>query len=227
VGEFIRAIAAGADNGIITTNWDIVVENRLADAGIKYNHGIPMHYVDGSPMPLSGVEVLKLHGSTHWLYCDSCRRVVSGRPRDPKLALHTPAFLESRDFTALNVPDPMAGGYGPSPMCPCCGARLSARVATFSYSKALEFYQFQGVWEAALRRLQKAKQWLFIGYSLPEADFELRHLLKTAELSTGGDRPEIRVVLGKDKAAVDRYQRFFGLSPRKIRRSGFQAWWSR
>jgi hypothetical protein len=228
ISQFVQAVAAGSGNTIITTNWDIVVENRLFEAGLPYHHGIPMRYLTGPLMESTGLELLKLHGSTHWLYCDSCRRVFSGRAGDPKAALHSAAFLESRDFTALGLPNLLVPGSRPNPECPCCEARLSARVATFSYSKALGFYQFQGVWEAALRRLQQAKKWLFIGYSLPEADFELRHLLKTAELSRMyADRPNIQVVLYTDKPAVDRYRRFFGISPRAIRRAGFHNWWFR
>lgn len=228
VGEFIRAVAANPSNGIITTNWDVVVENRLVEAGLRYHHGIPVHRMDGRPMEHAGLELLKLHGSTHWLYCDSCRRVFTGDRGAPKLALERAAFLESRDFAALGAPDPLPRGASPSPICPFCEARLAARVATFSYSKALDYYQFQGIWEKALRLLQRTTQWLFIGYSLPEADFELRQLLKTAELSReGGVRPKISVVLYKDKPAVDRYRRFFGIGARAISRGGFQPWWAR
>ena len=85
-----------------------------------------------------------------------------------------------------------------------CQVRVSARVATFSFDKALGFYQFQGVWEGALRRLRTAKHWVFIGYSIPEVDFELRHLFKTAQLAGGGSRAlRVEVVLQNDPAARD------------------------
>jgi NAD-dependent SIR2 family protein deacetylase len=226
VGEFVRAVAEGRRNAVVTTNWDIVVENRLTDARYPYHHGIPMRYADGARMLKTGLPILKLHGSTHWLYCDSCRRVFSGNPGGPKAVLEIAAFLEESDFVALERPVPAGLHDRLAKLCACCGARLSARVATFSYSKALQFFQFQGVWEIALRRLQEARRWLFVGYSLPEADFELRHLLKTAELSRGPEnRPEITVVL-KDKDSPQRYRRFFGLPETAIIQHGFDAWWA-
>ncbi|WP_363755744.1 hypothetical protein [Sphingobium sp. LSP13-1-1.1] len=36
---------------------------------------------------------------------------------------------------------------------------------------------------------------MFIGYSMPAADFEFKHLLKRVQL-TEGDRPDITVITG-------------------------------
>ena len=99
--------------------------------------------------------------------------------------------------------------------CSRCGAPLSARVATFSFSKALGYFQFQAVWDASLRTLREAKTWLFIGYSLPEADFQIRHLLKTAQMGRKKP-PRIFVALlsptnaGPPDRTRENYERFFG-----------------
>ena len=66
-------------------------------------------------------------------------------------------------------------------------------------------------WRTAERYLKGTADWVFIGYSMPAADFEFKHLLKRVQL-TEGDRPDITVITGgKDAdATIDRYKKFFG-----------------
>jgi hypothetical protein len=72
---------------------------------------------------------------------------------------------------------------------------------------------FQKSWFAAERLLREATRWVFIGYSLPSADFEFKYLLKRMQLCRT-DRPEIIVVSGGDPESLDRtrqnYRKFFG-----------------
>jgi len=88
---------------------------------------------------------------------------------------------------------------------------LSTRLATFSYTKALDYPMFQTSWRAAQFLLRDARRWVFIGYSLPPADYEFKYLLKWVQLSRR-DRPELFLVAGGDAAENTRknYQRFFG-----------------
>ena len=56
---------------------------------------------------------------------------------------------------------------------------------------------------------------------MPEADFEFRQTLKSAELANlGGMRRSIHVVLKDDQDAAKRYMRYFGLSPVQIHQQG-------
>src|SRR5262249_52566192 len=88
-----------------------------------------------------------------------------------------------------------------------------SRIATFSYRKALDFPMFQKSWFAAEDLLRNAKKWVFIGYSLPAADYEFKYLLKRVQLSRK-DHPEIMVVSGGNakgvRLAYNHYRRFFG-----------------
>jgi hypothetical protein len=97
---------------------------------------------------------------------------------------------------------------------------LGTRIATFSYQKALDFPMFQKSWFSAERLLRSAPKWVFIGYSLPAADYEFKYLLKRIQLARTRP-PQFIVVTGGSKDDVDatysNYQRFFGTS---IRRAG-------
>ena len=94
--------------------------------------------------------------------------------------------------------------------------------------RLLVFFQFQGIWEEALRGLRGAKRWVFIGYSLPAADFELRHMLKTAQLAGQNSRAlQIDVVLYKDSAAQRRFKEFFGDKLGAVHTAGFESWFAK
>ena|SRR6266568_801708 len=96
-------------------------------------------------------------------------------------------------------------------------------VATFTYRKDLQGYH--AVWDAARLSLQLAGKWLFIGYSMPEADVEVRHLLKSTQLARRDPTTLlIDVILKEDCAAGMRYQRFFGLPSEKVFQDGAERW---
>jgi hypothetical protein len=79
---------------------------------------------------------------------------------------------------------------------------------------------FQTSWRDAEDLLRNAEEWVFIGYSLPAADFEFKYLLKRTQLSRGrtsGPRI-IAVVQGSETA--DNYKRLFGAALRRVFDSG-------
>lgn len=234
ISALLHALVRGTGNAVLSTNWDIVLEKHLQIVGATHDYVIPVELVRGTPlMGERRLKVLKLHGSSNWCYCDDCHRLFAYSIDEGKGTYKAWLFLEKRDFVAL-IGEERAkelidwNDSPPTPECRYCGVRLSARVATFSFDKALGFFQFQGVWEAALHQLRSAQKWIFIGYSLPEADFELRHLLKVAQLAGRPQRPlEIEVVLGDDLSALSRYQRFFGSRITSHSMEGFDAWWEK
>jgi len=61
--------------------------------------------------------------------------------------------------------------------------------------------------------LKSSDKWVFIGYSLPAADFEFKHLLKRVELALP-KRPKIIVISGGNDEATGRtlrnYSGLFG-----------------
>ncbi len=96
---------------------------------------------------------------------------------------------------------------------------LGTRIATFSYRKALDFPMFQKSWFAAEELLRSASKWVFIGYSLPAADYEFKYLLKRTQLSRQ-KQPGFIIVSGGTKGdvrrAYDNYHKFFGRTVNKL-----------
>jgi hypothetical protein len=98
--------------------------------------------------------------------------------------------------------------------CPFCSELgLGTRFATFSYRKAMDFPMYQRSWLTTERLLHEAKTWTFIGYSLPAADYEFKHLLKHVQLSRR-HLPKLALITGGKPRAVEdtqlNYQKFFG-----------------
>lgn len=228
--EFLNRLANDGDtHTLISTNWDIVAEKYLHPRRFSYG-GSVLAYDRASRQAAGAFKVEKLHGSSNWLYCDSCQRTFSGPIDTGKTTTRKYAFLEVRDFERLNASQHVRREVEHMQVdrlrCPDCAIPLSARVATFSYSKALGFNQFHLIWADALDRLRQAERWIMIGYSLPESDYRLRQMLKIAELAHGV-RPLKVIVVTKGKADIARYRRFFGkrLDRGDIEDKGFEEWW--
>ena len=224
---FLDRLAMGRNNTVISVNWDVIVENHLRLGGHGWDYGIPMCSLTAEPEHRTGrnLLLLKLQGSSNWLYCDSCRRVYSGPPSAGKIIRRGLIFLEERDFEILGSPLSVIDEVKRRKVhtkCKKCKTQLTARVATFSFSKAYDFFQFQSVWARALKRLIDAQEWLFIGYSLPEADYEIRHMVKTAQLASPYGRKLRITVVTKRGEAARRYMAFFGMRQGEIHQKGFK-----
>lgn len=205
---------------IITTNWDAHVESILEEAKLPFNYG-------GEEITLGGkrgdISLLKLHGCVNMSYCECCQQwnpLVGSWQAVTDYEL----LLDACDFLLLGADAALADllkGQLKEALSACrvCGARLGVPVLTFTYRKDLE--KFRVVWDLAKPALQLADRWLFVAYSMPEADVEVRHLLKSTQLARRNPAmPLIDVVLKGDCEASQRYQRFFGLPCERVFQDG-------
>lgn len=219
--HFLDAIDL-ADSYFVSLNWDVsleaVLEESRKGSSISYGQGIYRARLpegdrvievlkgDGDPV----VEVTKMHGSVNWLYCDCCRRAFWFAASEvPDIA---DQLLTQEEWRQIRP----NGKSKPRWSCPrCTGVELGTRIATFSYRKALDFPMFQRSWLRAEEALRRSSRWVFIGYSLPGADYEFKQLLKRVEVSKPR-RPTILTVTGgrPEMAAKTRlnYEKFFGKS---------------
>ena len=214
-------------SAFISINWDTVIERKLAElcniGSVDYGcEAIPSAFPkDGNiiarqelPAQATVMPVVKIHGSVNWLYCDNCRELYWFPPKDgSKVATQLLGREEGERFGLTDLTNCARWRCSNCPEVP-----LTTRIATFSYLKALDFPMFEKSWLSAERLLRVAKKWVFIGYSLPAADYEFKHLLKRVQLSRAKP-PEFLVITGGPSGAANdtyhNYQRFFG---RGIRR---------
>lgn len=212
---------------VVSLNWDIVAEKHLGVLNAQYKYDIDVRDMEGDAIERGPIRLYKMHGSSNWLYCDSCRQLYAPG-NSGKGALNLNAYLEPHDFQALRFKDVAEGvrQLTRNPRkCTWCRNRLAGRLATFSYRKAFSINQFQTIWDRAYSALARASRWLFIGYSMPEADFEFKHLLKAAQLA----RPKasdlsIYVLLKDDERAEARYKGYFGNHLEGVSQIGVEQW---
>lgn len=165
---------------VISTNWDTLLDDSIKsqistyypnDAVVDYCcHFSSFGSNDQSVMPglemlgLGGfsVKLLKLHGSLNWLQCPKCLRL----------------YVDFHNRIAI-------GQYVTPVNCRYCDTqfgvqsshKLISNLIMPTFLKNFSNPQYKLVWQAAGIELSEASRIVFIGYSLPQADFEMRQLL--------------------------------------------------
>ena len=140
------------------------------------------------------IKLLKLHGSMNWFQCPMCQRMYV-------------RFGEEIEIMKAAYCRHCRKNYG---MSEINSIKLQSNLLLPTYLKNLSNIQIKLVWQNAAIELSEATRIVFIGYSLPSADFEIRQLLARMI------RPdaEIQVVLYPDnphvEAEAERYRNFFG-----------------
>lgn len=204
-------------NNYVVLNWDTLLEKYLLSMypgiGIDYcNEGLPWQSgKDGAGNQI--IKIMKIHGSSNWLYCDNCRTLFydlyDSIPLYKKAGFKRTDLELFEDFRGVKNAERLLTGN----RCNLCGNIVSSHIATFSYRKTFRMNSFPSIWNEAEKALSHSDKWIFIGYSLPDADYEFKHLLKISELKfahTRKNRLTIDLVLLNSKNTILKYKNFFG-----------------
>lgn len=198
----------------VVLNWDTVLENYLRainpSIAIDYCNG-GKYYGEKFDNTAKRLKVIKVHGSSNWLYCDNCRVLINDT------YCHVPpiqrAGFKAADFTLFEEFLGIMPGTLEGENCFICGNVVSSHIATLSFRKSFRENSFPDLWSQAEDVLTQADKWIFIGYSLPQADYEFKHLLKISELKLSHikkEKPQIDIVLLNSKDTLTKYRSFFG-----------------
>lgn len=154
--------------GVITLNWDTLLERA-----VRPNYGLPVHTREGTRINRRSGPLLKLHGSVDWWRCTRCQGIV----KDSSLDI----FFEEQ-----------------CPICQKSGTRFDAVLMTPTLMKNPNEGPLEEVWRLAFVLLSGADEIVFMGYSLPQADHALYHLVMQAKRS---DAVVKAVLLEQDRLA--------------------------
>lgn len=206
---------------IISLNWDIILDNALhneleSDCSKRGDYD-PFGVVDyccyissiraNDSRVRSGlwtlgcrgynVKLLKLHGSMNWLKCPNCQRLFV-EFGDKQEILNLIGEMNCRHCEQFDIKN-----------------KLSGSLVMPTFLKDLSNFQIKLVWQNAGVEILEANRLVFIGYSLPQADFEFRQLLSRmvhpqasveVALFSDGSAGSERSFLEEKK----RYEQFFG-----------------
>lgn len=224
---------------VISTNWDILLDKTLRADVQKYNSSVttddddskslknkcvvdyccymssydPNDHLTKPGLEAIGaggfnIKLLKVHGSLNWLQCPRCARVYVSF--DEKIALLRHEKRSNCRHCENN--------YGTD-------THLIANVIMPTFLKNFLKTQYKLIWDNAGIELAEASKIIFVGYSLPQADFEMRQLLSRMVR----DNVEIEVVTyGCPQASglKDRYEIFFGKREIKWHQDGARAYFN-
>jgi len=210
---------------VLVINWDSVLEDtvywclrrargvRRADVdyccytnplGRRYPHTPSLRQ---KAKGLYNLKVIKLHGSTNWLICSNCEAL----------------------FTGLGSERSVWEDYAKPRHCPIClqvssgaiGTTLESFFVSPTFVKVFDNAHIRMAWHNAYLELAEATRVIFVGYSLPAADFHVRTLLRRSirpgteiiAVLTKNDEPSRTTPVSlRQLFAATRYREFFGNS---------------
>lgn len=152
---------------IITTNWDTLIESYCNKYSVDYSYGFLQPYTSDSIKHTAknyDLLLLKIHGSANWLRCLNCGSISIFEKNHAATSL----FEDNR-----------------TEKCPVCGhektahgASMQPELITPTMMKSLSNQLYTNLWSSAAQELRDATHIIFVGYSLPIADFEFRYMLQ-------------------------------------------------
>lgn len=230
---------------IISLNWDSLLEDSIywCVNQIDGRWNIDIDYccyttpleesvphtpsITQKALGIFNIKLMKLHGSANWLCCPNCGRL----------------------FTGIGGESSVWDLYATKRACPICTRQqsdlaedrllnsliLQPFFVSPTYVKKFDNPHIQMTWHNAFLDLSEATRIIIIGYSLPEADYHVRTLLRRAIRKDA----EILVVLTKDAEQkqntpktlagylpVNRYKDFFGTDRVKFDLNGVEGYFS-
>jgi NAD-dependent SIR2 family protein deacetylase len=155
---------------IITTNWDTLIEDYLSrnNIGVNMCFNEPYYKYDSKlskrRRSIGGIKTIKVHGSINWFKCLQCGSL---------------SIIDRKKYGQYlfddNIPE----------KCVICGEEsgkddilLQPEIITQSMIKTIDSQLYRNLWNAAAAELRQAKRIIFVGYSLPLADYEFRYFLQ-------------------------------------------------
>jgi hypothetical protein len=186
--DLVAALAYYGERAtVVTVNYDCIVEYSCYCVGLPYTY-------NRSYGP--GVEILKLHGSSNWLYCSNNRC-----PKRDSLQIAELIFHPTHSDDSVETVEPNLF------TCTECGLNLHPVLVPPTWGKALDHPVLHDTWSRAAQVLSEAEVLTAVGYSLPAADAKVRDLFNLGFSS--GILRQAMVVIGNDEAAAERWSQLF------------------
>lgn len=153
----VNFLKAHKNTSIITTNYDGCMDEAILDGKLKIRGTLAP---DSNSDNTTKVDLIKMHGSINWTYCDSCH--------------------DAREFDLLELKNAYNDdtlSYPVMGICKNCGGlRRPLLVPPLSF-QFLMFPTLIDIWNSARQRIEEADYLIIIGYSFSEADTYITKIL--------------------------------------------------
>lgn len=174
-GRFVRRLLTEKGEqgfALLSLNYDTLLDDALVDAGASPDYGFADLDLRGR-RAWRGPLLAKLHGSLNWALCKACDHLQVADAKIAHLLPHVEGLSCSR----------------------CGNDRLHGTTVSPTWLKNYDWPQLRHVWDLALECIREAERLVFVGYSMPQADVAVHHLIRRALLTRSAPgRPRIEVV---------------------------------
>ncbi len=144
-------------SSIVTTNYDGCVDEALIRANVPVNT-----YIDETGAANdSAIDLVKIHGSINWSYCDSCHDVRDFSLLDLKAAYES----DTTSFAVIGI-------------CKNCGGQRRPLLIPPMGLKFIIFPNLINLWNTARISLETADHIIVVGFSFSEADTYINKIVE-------------------------------------------------
>jgi NAD-dependent SIR2 family protein deacetylase len=198
--EIVNFIKKHPRTSIVTTNYDGCMDEALLNSKVLFRSMIN----EGSMIKdnnQNAVELIKMHGSINWVYCESCQEVK-------EFGLQ---FLKNA-YNEDTLSYPVMG------LCKNCGGlRRPLLVPPLSF-KILTFPKLIDLWNLAREKIEEADYLIVVGYSFAEAD---TYITKIIARSMSMNKNQKMIIIDTNQTLVqnlrDRFEVLInGFDPERI-----------
>jgi len=145
-----------ADTSIVTTNYDGCMDESLLDAKVPINT-----HIGSTDNKERNIDLVKIHGSINWTYCDSCHEVKEFDLLSLK-----------QDFKSDRISYAVVG------ICKSCGGQRRPLLIPPIGLKFVMFPNLIRLWNIARERIEGADLLIVVGFSFSEADSYINKIVE-------------------------------------------------
>lgn len=147
---------------VITTNWDTICEQIFESVGIKYDNCLNCDSYYKKYTTRVKPQIAKIHGSINWFTCSNCDSlIIKPKGKETELLLSDKKVYCAKCNTKQKKNDIL----------------FIPEIITPTMVKQFTKQMYINIWQNAQYLLENANQIIFVGYSMPLADFEFRFIL--------------------------------------------------
>jgi len=174
------------NTSIITTNYDGCMDEAILKQNLPIKGAIgSTHSADVT----NAIELIKMHGSINWAYCESCQDV--------------------REFDLLKLKETYEKDILSYPVIGICkncrGTRRPLLVPPLAF-KFLMFPNLVEIWNSARQTIEDARYLIVVGYSFSEAD---TYITKIIERSMSMSNNQKMLIIDTNQKLVPRLREKF------------------
>lgn len=154
--EIVRFCGRHPRTQVVTTNYDGCLDEALLRNNISLNT-----YIEDREDQKGTLELIKIHGSINWTYCDCCHEV--------------------KEFELLSLKEGFEGDtitYPVVGICKNCGGQRRPLLIPPIGLKFIMFPNLIRLWNTARDRIESAEVLVIVGFSFSEADSYINKIIE-------------------------------------------------